>query len=142
MFGIYNVCRLYLRADEVNFGVSVSKHLYIFVCMYECVCVYYLPHFKHLSYRLICFFALYLYLKYTLEYIYVVLLIFVCVCVCVSTVQSAAGLSRDSRPSPFGKSSELIVTNLWVGPRPLTHNTPGQRGHNPSTYILYLLTAR
>ena len=59
-----------------------------------------------------------------------------------SLSQSAAGLSRDSRPFPYGKSSELIVTNLWVGPRPLTHNTPGQRGHNPSTYIPYLLTAR
>ena len=53
----------------------------------------------------------------------------VCVCVCVySLSQSAAGLSRDIRPSPYGKSSELIVTNLWVGSRPLTHNTPGQRG--------------
>ena len=31
-----------------------------------------------------------------------------------SLSQSAADLSRDSRPSPYGKSSELIVTNLCV----------------------------
>ena len=48
--------------------------------------------------------------------------------------------SHSLRPFPYGKTSELIVTNLWVGPRPLTHNTAGQRGHNPSTYIPYLLT--
>ena len=39
----------------------------------------------------------------------------------LSLSQSAAGLSRDSQLSPYGKSSELIATNLWVGPRPLTH---------------------
>ena len=58
----------------------------------------------------------------------------VCVCVCIYLfvsvslcihchsllLVSAAGLSRDSRPSPYGKSSELIVIHLWVGPRPLT----------------------
>ena len=65
----------------------------------------------------------------------------VCVCVCVFTPQSALGLSWDSRSSPYGKSSAHL-TNLWVGPRPLTHNTPGQRGHNSLPNIPYLLTAR
>ncbi|MPC36836.1 hypothetical protein E2C01_030303 [Portunus trituberculatus] len=40
------------------------------------------------------------------------------------------------------KTSELIISDLWIGLRPGKHHTPGQQGHNSSTYIPYLLTAR
>ena len=58
----------------------------------------------------------------------------VCVCVCVIHSRSAAGLFQDSQMFPYREGSELIVTDLWVGLRSLTHHTPGQRGHNSSTY--------
>ena len=53
----------------------------------------------------------------------------VVVCVCIHFSLLLVSLKTAGRPNLS------VQPNLWVGPRPLTHNTPGQRGHNSSTYI-------
>ncbi len=71
-------------------------------------------------------------------------IIYECVCVCVCVIfhlTVCCWLLVPVKRSPTERA-ELILTNLWGGLRPLTHNKPGKQGHNSWTGTRYLLTAR
>jgi len=66
----------------------------------------------------------------------------VCVCVCLSYSPCLLLVSWHCQLLPYEVSSELIITDVQIRLRPLTHYTQGKQGHNLLTYIPYLLAAR